>query len=153
MNRFNNVILGQKAFIINANKEILILKRQNSEVYNDLWDVPGGKLEEGNTLLEALIREIREETGLKLEKIIAVLSTAKFQGQAADKPIIFRNIYLVKAEGNVIISNEHAEYRWVSVENLKEYIFGNDEDLQKVLSHLPHIIKDIDPNIENSIIL
>ena len=153
MNRFNNVILGQKAFIINANKEILILKRQNSEVYNDLWDVPGGKLEEGNTLLEALTREIREETGLKLEKIIAILSTSKFQGQAADKPIIFRNIYLVKAGGDVVISNEHREYRWVKAESLHEYTFGNDEDLQKVLSRLPEIIQDIDTNIEHSIIL
>lgn len=153
MNRFNNVIFGQKAFIINNNREVLILKRQNSEVYNNLWDVPGGKLEEGNTLLEAITREIREETGLELEKIIAILSTTKFQGQAADNPIIFRNIYLVRAKGTVTISNEHREYRWVKAESLHEYSFGNDEDLQKVLSRLPEIIQDIDTNIEHSIIL
>jgi 8-oxo-dGTP diphosphatase len=153
MNRFNNVILGQKAFIINTNKEILILKRQNSEVYNDLWDVPGGKLEEGDTLLEAISREIREETGLKLQRIISVLSSSKFQGQASDKPIIFRNIYLVKAEGDVVISNEHQEYKWVDVSKIADYTFGNDQDLQMVLKRLPAIVTDIDLNMEHSIIL
>ncbi len=152
MNRFNNVILGQKAFIVNSNKEILILKRQNSEVYNDLWDVPGGKLEEGDSLLEAITREIREETGLQLEKIITILSSSKFQGQASDKPIIFRNIYLVQAKGNVVISNEHLEYRWVRALDLGNYIFGNDKDLQEVLKQLPNIINNIDLSKQNTLL-
>jgi 8-oxo-dGTP diphosphatase len=152
MNRFNNVILGQKAFIVNSNKEILILKRQNSEVYNDLWDVPGGKLEEGDSLLEAITREIKEETGLKLEKIIAVLSSSKFQGQASDKPIIFRNIYLVKANGDVVISSEHVEYKWIKVLDLDNYAFGNDKDLQEVLKQLPNIINNIDLSKQNTLL-
>lgn len=153
MNRFNNVIFGQKAFIINAKKQILILKRQNSEIYNDLWDVPGGKLEQGDTLLEAITREIKEESGMQLEKIIAVLSSSKFQGQAADNPIIFRNIYLVKAQGNVVISTEHQEFKWIEAGELKQYTFGNDADLQKVLLNLPDIIKNLDTDIEHSIIV
>ena len=53
------------AYIIeNAEKRLLIAKR-NSKVADGIWEFPGGKIEEGETPQEALIREIREELGLR----------------------------------------------------------------------------------------
>ena len=45
-----------------ANNEILLVQ----SAYNDLWELPGGKLDAGETALEAMRREFREETGIQI---------------------------------------------------------------------------------------
>jgi 8-oxo-dGTP diphosphatase len=144
IDRLNNVIFGQKAFIYKDGK-VLIIKRKNVEIFSGIWDVPGGKVKSNdNNLLKSLSREIREEVGLKLTKIIFILSTSKFEGSSEDHPIIFRNIYLCLAKGNIKLSNEHSEFLWVKPEDLKEYIFPDTQDFQRVLKRMPSIIKSVD---------
>lgn len=145
MNRFNNVIFGQKAFVL-WNGKLLIMKRKNVDIFSGLWDVPGGKVEEDDDLFSGIAREIKEETGLELQKILLILSTTKFKGALADHPIIFRNIYLCLADGEVALSNEHSEYKWVSPKELQEYKFSDDHDFQEVLKKLPEVVETIDLN-------
>lgn len=45
----------------------LLLVRREAQVFHGFWDLPGGFLEEGEHPLAALIREVREETGLDVE--------------------------------------------------------------------------------------
>ncbi len=56
------------AVIINKKGEILLIKRKN-EPYKGYWALPGGFVEYGEKVEEALKREIKEETGLKAKKI------------------------------------------------------------------------------------
>jgi len=140
MNRFNNVIFGQKIFLMNDQGELLILKRLKADVFSGMWDTPGGKLEDTDTLLEAITREVKEETDLNLKEVVLVLSSSKFQGDMNDRPLIFRNIYLGKAAGEVKLSEEHSEYKWIKPADLVKYQFPGDKDLQDVLSRLPHLL-------------
>ena len=48
-----------------ANK-ILLIKR-GTVVFRDYWALPGGNVEAGETVEEAVVREVREETGLKVK--------------------------------------------------------------------------------------
>ncbi len=109
MNKFNNVIFGQKAFVLKDGK-ILIIKRKDVDIFSGMWDVPGGKIESEDTLSGAIAREIKEETGLKLTKILLILSTSKFTESLGDHPTISRNIYLCRAKGEVELSSEHSEF-------------------------------------------
>ncbi|NLJ49208.1 MAG: HAD-IIA family hydrolase [Candidatus Atribacteria bacterium] len=50
------------AFIISKNKQVLLIKRKD----NSYWALPTGKVERGETLEEAVVREIKEELNLKI---------------------------------------------------------------------------------------
>ena len=54
--------IGEYAVILNDNNEFLIL--QFWENHNNKWHFPGGRLNEGDQSIEALKREVKEETGL-----------------------------------------------------------------------------------------
>jgi 8-oxo-dGTP diphosphatase len=52
------------AAIIRRGEEILLIKQQGPDDPLPYWALPGGRVEEGELLTEALAREVREETGL-----------------------------------------------------------------------------------------
>jgi mutator protein MutT len=59
--RFVGIIL------VNAeNKVLLQLRSKDNHLYPDCWTLPGGKVEEGESLEQAIVREVREELGWDL---------------------------------------------------------------------------------------
>jgi len=59
-------LIGVGAVVFGAADDILLIKRGKAPHYGR-WMVPGGTLEWGETLEEAAIREVREETGIEIE--------------------------------------------------------------------------------------
>lgn len=145
LNRINNVLFLQKAFIINDGK-VLIAKRKEEKMFSGMWDIPGGKLEDNESLYNGIKREVLEETGLEITEILCTLSSMLFVATIGDKPTIFRNLYLCKASGEVTLSSEHSEYLWVDPIDLKDYEFPGHEDLKYVIDNLPEIIEKLGDN-------
>ena len=54
--------------LINEKNEVLISLRKNRADYNGYWEYPGGKVEIGETIDQALAREIKEELNLDISK-------------------------------------------------------------------------------------
>ena len=54
------------AVITRPDGSYLLAQRPPGKVYAGYWEFPGGKIESGETALEALIREIREELGIEV---------------------------------------------------------------------------------------
>ena len=52
--------------LINANGEFLLTSRPPGKVYEGYWEFPGGKIESGETLEQALRRELQEEIGITI---------------------------------------------------------------------------------------
>ncbi len=52
--------------LINENNEVLISLRKNRSQHNNYWEFPGGKVEEGETIDNALEREIKEELSINI---------------------------------------------------------------------------------------
>jgi len=58
-----------KAIISDPDGKILILRRANDPNGDGNWDIPGGHIEKGENQIDALKREVFEETGLKIDNI------------------------------------------------------------------------------------
>jgi|SRR5690242_11328753 len=56
------------AVLIRSDGAALLARRPESKVYSGYWEFPGGKVEPGEPVLEALRREIREELGVEIER-------------------------------------------------------------------------------------
>ncbi|KKB33118.1 HAD-IIA family hydrolase [Heyndrickxia sporothermodurans] len=68
----DNIEAGVAGIIFDKKQRVLLMKRAD----NGLWGIPSGHVEPGETVEEAIIREIREETGLrvKVNRLIGVYS-------------------------------------------------------------------------------
>jgi 8-oxo-dGTP pyrophosphatase MutT (NUDIX family) len=56
-----NIVSGM---IVSKDNKILIGSGRDGSVYNDCWLIPGGGIDEGETKLQTLVREIKEEAGI-----------------------------------------------------------------------------------------
>jgi 8-oxo-dGTP diphosphatase len=64
-------LLGVGAVIVDGEGRVLIIQR-GTEPRKGLWSIPGGLVELGETLVEAVKREIAEETGLVIEPVAMI---------------------------------------------------------------------------------
>lgn len=100
------------ALIYNENREILMIRTHK---WSNLWGIPGGKIELGETSEQALIREIREETNLDISHIQFVMNQDAINSEEFIRPEHFVLLnYLVKAETqNVVLNEEAEEFLWL----------------------------------------
>jgi ADP-ribose pyrophosphatase YjhB (NUDIX family) len=57
------IFFAQKAFVVEADKLLMVQKSHADPNHPNKWEVPGGRMEEGESLEEQIVREVFEETG------------------------------------------------------------------------------------------
>ncbi|KAL8718160.1 MAG: hypothetical protein Q9225_004675 [Loekoesia sp. 1 TL-2023] len=77
---YDKIVIGAiiaKQGIGGGKPEILLLKRAAHEtVYPNIWEIPGGKVEDSDpTILDAVKREVFEETNMTVEKVVGAVSS------------------------------------------------------------------------------
>ncbi len=109
--------LTVRGVIKNNEDEILIVKRHpKSKTDPEMWELPGGKVEDGEYFTKALVREIKEEVNLNCE--VGDLCEA-VQNDYSNKRTVQLYMYLNNVKGEVKISEEHTEFKWVQLSTLK----------------------------------
>ena len=104
---------GAVVLITDTKKRVLILKRHPGINWApDVWGLPGGAIEPGETPLEAAIRETKEETTLDVEDVRKIKLPLDSGLHA---------YYTDRYSGNVKIDFEHEDWRWVSRSEIKAY--------------------------------
>ncbi len=61
--RANSIVAAASAVVVDQDGRVLLHRRTD----NELWSIPGGGMEVGETIAETVVREVEEETGLKVE--------------------------------------------------------------------------------------
>ncbi len=104
--------LSVRAVIFDAQGRVLLLKRSTrSKNYPGKWEFPGGKVDRGERFDDALVREVREETGL-------AAGLKRFIGSAQAELLHATAIQLVleavPSPGIPAISLEHEAFTWAT---------------------------------------
>ncbi|GAK01435.1 NUDIX hydrolase [Geomicrobium sp. JCM 19055] len=104
------------ALIRNQNDEVLIVENENSR-----WSLPGGAVEEDETLEQALIREVYEETALHVErKGLALVNETKFQESGHHCVFFTFHVDVVGGTIERLYPEEITKIEWVSCEIANE---------------------------------
>jgi len=103
------------AGLIKKGDKFLLVRRPLNKKRGGLWEFPGGKVEEGETLEEAIKRELKEELDIEV-RVKGVLSEVKYNYPEGEI-----ELYLLEVESNKEPELKEAiEKRWVSVEEAEE---------------------------------
>jgi len=120
LNENEGFLVSQKAILL-KNKKILLLKHFDF----DAWGLPGGLINFDEDFFDGLKREIYEETNLILKKakVFCVSSVNYkhfiFNNKLKKNVRIIQIGYLCKFEGeNIVLSDEHVDYKWIEVKNM-----------------------------------
>jgi phosphoglycolate phosphatase-like HAD superfamily hydrolase/ADP-ribose pyrophosphatase YjhB (NUDIX family) len=103
------------ALIHDGKGKVLMIRTHK---WSNLWGIPGGKIERGESCETALIREIREETALEISGIRFVMVQESIFSTSFIRPEHFILLnYLAKADSHEVTLNDEAEeFRWVTME-------------------------------------
>jgi 8-oxo-dGTP diphosphatase len=109
-------IISTYAVLRNEKGEFLLLKRaENSHSNPGKWDLPGGKLNDGEILKEAIVREVWEETGISIVPGEIAGYVAFELPQKKVIAIVYNGGYVIS---DVNLSYEHTEYSWTPLEKI-----------------------------------
>lgn len=122
------------------NNDKLLLVQQNKEEYKELWDFPGGKVENGENIIQAAIRETLEETGYSI-KIDNIIVMQNYVTEIGTMLIVYFHASLISDKQLEYKTNEIKNIKWFNISELKnmpkEFIRGGN-GINKVIYNLEH---------------
>lgn len=132
------VVLVNRAVVLNKKREILLIKRARNDSWQPgKWELPGGKLEEGQDISHALEKEVLEESGLlslPLTRMAYVESQILTSGKYKDLPYVVIVGITKLTGGKIKLSQEHEDYTWVKPNEAFDYDIT--EETRKALATL-----------------
>lgn len=123
------LFVGTKG-VVHYKSKILLLRE--SSLYEDgskkgKWDVPGGRIEEEETLEEGLLREVTEECGLRVTKGRLLGAYDGFPVIKGEQCHVVRLYFLCESDSDqVVLSEDHDAYAWVEKEDGEEKVLMDD---------------------------
>ncbi len=111
---------------------VLILKRTNTGYSQGLWCLPGGKIDYGETIEQAIAKELLEETSL-------ICTSSRFLFYQDSLPKVEGKMHCINfyfecaVSGNIKLNDESGEFVWIGKDEIDKYdiAFRNDEGLRR----------------------
>jgi len=118
------------AAIIRRRGRIFIARRSSGNLHGK-WEFPGGKIEEGETPEECLVRELREELGISVV-VGKRLTEVTYRYKSGAVHLV---VFLVKQVGGRIEPKEHEAIAWVAPEDFAFYdLAPADEPVARLIA-------------------
>ncbi|HTC20865.1 MAG TPA: NUDIX domain-containing protein [bacterium] len=133
--------IAVNAVVFNEKQEVLLAKRTD----NGLWCIPGGHVDLGETLAQACLRELKEETGLEAQivRLIGVYSDTKGSlhfAQGAEWHTV-RVSFLCRVTGGALTTSEEtSEIQYFNVGRLPPLITDHAKRIKDALEDKPQAV-------------
>ena len=131
--------------------KFLTLKRSKTKIYEHLWQGVAGKIEDGETASEAAIRELKEETGFTPHKMFVADHVSSFYESHFDRINLVPVFGIEVRSQNVVLSEEHCEYKWLEYEKAYSRLTWNGQ--KKGLKVIYEMLNSDDDRIKWSKVL
>lgn len=118
----DSVIFYKKADILN----VLLIQRKN-DPFRGQWALPGGFLEENEIMEEGAKRELKEETGLNIEKLQQIGAFGTPGRDPRGRTISIAFVGLINAEPILKASDDALDVRWFNFNDLPDLAFDHRE--------------------------
>jgi 8-oxo-dGTP pyrophosphatase MutT (NUDIX family) len=111
---FNSKLEVATCYLRSGN-ELLFLKRLPHKAHGNMWGIPGGKVDPAKDILGEMIREVEEETGLKLqEEAVQEFGTVYIRYPHVDFVYHMFGCHVAGRPEVVLSAEEHVEFAWWS---------------------------------------
>jgi 8-oxo-dGTP diphosphatase len=98
--------------MISENRRVLLVRRQKDDFLGGVYEFPGGTVEAGEALSDALAREVKEETGLNLKRIGEFISFFDYDSENGERTRVF-TFHVELHQPLKIRLSEHDHFVWV----------------------------------------
>jgi len=121
------IAFAQKAFIVHDNKLLLVRKSEDDPLHPGKWEVPGGRLEFGETLDDHIRREVMEEVGLEIEPLCPFAMWTWIMSRNDDEIQVIavgrrcRAITTKCSEQNRVADDFLSEIKWIELDQIYKY--------------------------------
>jgi 8-oxo-dGTP diphosphatase len=105
--------------LVDADGRVLLAQRPPGKDMAGLWEFPGGKIRDGETPEDALVRELKEELGIQTS--VACLLPAAFASHAYEKFHLLMPLYICRNWQGNVQALEGQELRWVKPQDLSGF--------------------------------
>ncbi len=132
------LFIGAKAIIVNEGRILVLREAHYDEGTNEgIWDVPGGRINPEEPIIEGLKREVMEESGLQIEagEVLGVYETfPTIKGEACHIVRVYYQAKLI-SPSEVTLSGDHDLYEWIDPNEVTDKVFVSDilKVLKKIL--------------------
>lgn len=119
----NSIVPSVNVVVLNGSGEFLLIRRTD----NDNWALPGGAMDPGESMTQAAVREVEEETGIQCEVtgLVGVYTNPRHVILYTSNNEVrqeFSLVYTARAvTGEPRPSNESSEVRWVRGDEINRY--------------------------------
>ncbi|MDP6787980.1 MAG: (deoxy)nucleoside triphosphate pyrophosphohydrolase [Rhodospirillales bacterium] len=108
---FKPTILVAAVALVDADGRVLLARRPKGKSMAGLWEFPGGKVDDGETLEAALVRELREE--LSLDIVESCLAPLTFASHAYDEFHLLMPLFVCRVWKGMPVAQEGQALKWV----------------------------------------
>jgi 8-oxo-dGTP diphosphatase len=113
------LVLVSACAIVDADNRVLICQRPVGKALAGLWEFPGGKVENGETPEDCLIRELDEELGLMTWK--SCLAPLTFASHCYDDFHLLMPLFICRKWEGIPTARESQQMKWVPANQLRDY--------------------------------
>lgn len=110
-------------------RKLLLILRKN-EPFADQWALPGGFLDEGETLEQAAERELMEETGVTCNCLKQLGAWSKVNRDPRTRVISVSFLAEIAADQNPVAADDAKDARWFAINDLPKLAFDHDEMIE-----------------------